>query len=113
MTSKTCSICGSTQTTIMDGLMYCATCGTQIFDFREVEADDDGIVCGTAKVRTKKSRELLDKSKASTSGEDLSTSSGRKRRKCTVHITGKKRRFRVLSATPAPASGHYSLKHTS
>ncbi|KAK6039170.1 hypothetical protein COOONC_23325, partial [Cooperia oncophora] len=49
MTSKTCSICGSTQTTIMDGLMYCATCGTQIFDFREVEADDDGIVCGTAK----------------------------------------------------------------
>ncbi|KAK6010382.1 hypothetical protein OSTOST_24592 [Ostertagia ostertagi] len=81
MKSSSCSICGSTQTTILDGLMYCASCGTQIFDFREVEADEEGLVAGSARVKTKKSHEVRDKSKTSSSGPHLSTSSGHKRRK--------------------------------
>ncbi|KAK5971153.1 hypothetical protein GCK32_018607 [Trichostrongylus colubriformis] len=112
--STTCSICGSSQTRILDGLMYCATCGTQIFDFREVEADEEGLVIGSAKVRTQKSREVRDKSKASTSGPDLSTSS-RKRRKgerlegyrSSVHTSGRtselQRDYTVKYREHAPA----------
>nr|CDJ86937.1 Protein F23H11.2 [Haemonchus contortus] len=81
MTSNSCSICGSTETRVLDGLMYCASCGTQIFDFREVEEDEEGLVIGSARVKTKKSREVSDQPKATSSGSLLLTSSSRKRRK--------------------------------
>ncbi|VDO56514.1 unnamed protein product [Haemonchus placei] len=50
-------------------------------DFREVEEDEEGLVIGSARVKTKKSREVSGEPKATSSGSLLLTSSNRKRRK--------------------------------
>ncbi|KIH54538.1 hypothetical protein ANCDUO_15315, partial [Ancylostoma duodenale] len=83
MSSSGCTVCGSKQTKIMDGLMYCEVCGTQIFDFREVEADEDQFVSGFGKIRTKKVREEVDKSLGKTDfvALGLSTAAAGKKRK--------------------------------
>ncbi|KAJ1357599.1 hypothetical protein KIN20_015777 [Parelaphostrongylus tenuis] len=56
--SASCSVCSSTQTKIIDGLMYCALCGTQIFDYRELEADDNDVVSRHTKIRGKAAAQL-------------------------------------------------------
>ncbi|KIH46794.1 hypothetical protein ANCDUO_23149, partial [Ancylostoma duodenale] len=76
MSSSGCTVCGSKQTKIIDGLMYCE-------DFREVEADEDQFVSGFGKIRTKKVREEVDKSLGKTDfvALGLSTAAPRKKRK--------------------------------
>uniref|UniRef100_A0A158P5W1 TATA box-binding protein-associated factor RNA polymerase I subunit B n=1 Tax=Angiostrongylus cantonensis TaxID=6313 RepID=A0A158P5W1_ANGCA len=83
MTSSTCSVCGSIRTEIIDGLMYCAVCGTQIFDYRELEADDDRVVIGRAKIAKRKDavQRSRDEGNLESAMLGLSTTSVRKRRK--------------------------------
>ncbi|PAV88010.1 hypothetical protein WR25_20268 isoform B [Diploscapter pachys] len=40
-TQPLCSSCGSSQTEIIDGLMYCSACGEQLNTFQEVALEDD------------------------------------------------------------------------
>uniref|UniRef100_A0A1I7WIH1 TATA box-binding protein-associated factor RNA polymerase I subunit B n=1 Tax=Heterorhabditis bacteriophora TaxID=37862 RepID=A0A1I7WIH1_HETBA len=80
---QSCNICGSQETTIIDGLMYCVVCSTQITNFRELEADDDVAVSSRSRIRTKKVREELDKSAKEIDyvAMGLETPMARKRRK--------------------------------
>ncbi|WKX89260.1 hypothetical protein Q1695_008703 [Nippostrongylus brasiliensis] len=61
---SSCNVCGSSQTKVLDGLMYCDVCGTQIFDFREIEAEDESAVRNIARISKKKIRGDHDKSRA-------------------------------------------------
>ncbi|VDL80554.1 unnamed protein product [Nippostrongylus brasiliensis] len=61
---SSCNVCGSSQTKVLDGLMYCDVCGTQIFDFREIEAEDENAVRNIARISKKKIRGDHDKSRA-------------------------------------------------
>ncbi|VDM60792.1 unnamed protein product [Angiostrongylus costaricensis] len=83
MTSSSCSVCGSVETEIIDGLMYCAVCGTQIFDYRELEADDDRVVIGRAKIAKRKDadRPIRSEGNLESAVLGLSTTNVRKRRK--------------------------------
>ncbi|EYC42603.1 hypothetical protein Y032_0525g2926 [Ancylostoma ceylanicum] len=85
----------------MDGLMYCEVCGTQIFDFREVEADEDQLVGGFGKIRTKKVREQVDKSLGKTDFVALGLSTA---------VAGKKRKGEALRSL-APTKGTREVEH--
>ncbi|VDM76214.1 unnamed protein product [Strongylus vulgaris] len=55
MASSACTVCGSTHSKVVDGLMYCE-------DFREVEEDEDQAATGFERIKTKKVKKIQDKS---------------------------------------------------
>ncbi|CAJ0596067.1 unnamed protein product [Cylicocyclus nassatus] len=66
MASSSCPVCGSNQSKVVDGLMYCEICGTHLFDYREVEEDEDQVVAGIGRIKTKRVKQVQDKSMAKT-----------------------------------------------
>ncbi|VDN34232.1 unnamed protein product, partial [Cylicostephanus goldi] len=65
MASSSCPVCGTNQSKVVDGLLYCE-------DYREVEEDEDQVVAGIGKIRTKRVKQVQDKSMAKTDfGDDL------------------------------------------
>ncbi|KJH52440.1 hypothetical protein DICVIV_01417 [Dictyocaulus viviparus] len=91
LSSSSCSVCGSKQTNVVDGLMYCDICGTQIFTYCELEADDDGIVVPRARIAKHKTINLPSPSneKSDEAAPDLSTPRAPKKRKMSfIHFLG-------------------------